>query len=108
MTFCAPPVAAATPPPVPTPPTGASNISANGFPNCSKSSEAFVPPAVLPAPAAPVEPAAVAGAAPNRSTIGAPALLAGGDDKNGFVSAAPAPPAVGEETFDCCKMDEKN
>lgn len=104
MAFCAPPVAAATPPPAFPPPTGASNMSAKGFPNCSKSSEALVPPEAPPAPAAPVVPAAVAGAAPNRSTIGAPALLAGGDDKNGFVSAAPAPPEVGEETFDCWKI----
>lgn len=107
LAFCAPPVVAATPPPAPTPAIGASNISANGFPNCNKSSDAFVPPAApLPLVAA-AAPAAVAGVAPNRSTIGAPAPLAGGDDKNGFVNAAPAPapppPAVGEETLDCWK-----
>lgn len=110
LALCAPPVAAATPPPAPTPPTGASNISANGLPSCSKSSDALVvvpPAAPPPLVAPPTVPAAVAGAAPNRSTIGAPAPLAGGDDKNGFVNAAPAPapppPAVGEETFDCLK-----
>ena len=75
-------------------PEEASNMSANGLPNCNKSSEAFV-----------VAAAAVgcAEAAPNKSTIGAPAELAGGDDKKGFVSAALAPPApllVGEDTLD--------
>lgn len=74
-----------------------SNISANGLPNCSKSSDAFEAEAA----------ADCAGAAPNKSTIGAPAEDAGGDDRNGFVSAAPAPPLlVGEETFDL-KMERK-
>lgn len=62
------------------------------------------------APAAAVEPelAGWAEAAPNKSTIGAPADDAGGDDKNGFVNAAlaAAPPLVGDETLDYKK--EKN
>lgn len=76
----------------------ASNISANGLPNCSKSSEAFVACACGPDAAAA---AGWADAAPNRSTIGWPACAAGGDDRNGFVSAAPAAPLlVGDDSFD--------
>lgn len=93
--------------PVATPPApvarGASNISANGLPNCNKSSEALV------VPAAAVEPVpGCAEAAPNKSTIGWPAAEAGGDDKNGFVNAAlaAAPPLVGEETL-CCFLFKK-
>lgn len=78
----------------------ASNMSANGLPNCSKSSDAFV------ASDCDADAAAAAGcadAAPNRSTIGWPACEAGGDDRNGFVSAALAPAApllVGDDTLD--------
>lgn len=60
---------------------GALNISANGLPNCNKSSEALV--------------AADAGAGtpPNMSTMLALELV--GDDKNGLLSAAD----VGDATF---------
>lgn len=75
----------------------ASNISANGLPNCSRSSEALV---AWPGGAAAAA-AGCADAAPNRSTIGWPAWAAGGDDRNGFVSAAPAAPLlVGDDTLD--------
>lgn len=62
---------------------GAPNISANGFPNCNRSSDAF-------------EFCGGAGAE-NRSTI-LPEFV--GDDKNGLFTAAFAP--CGEPTFDCC------
>lgn len=65
-------------------PAGAPNISANGFPNCSRSSIAFD------GAAPPVAPSA----GPNRSTI--LPELDGGDDKKGFVAAP-----VGDDTFDC-------
>lgn len=61
---------------------GAPNMSANGFPSCNKSSNAFdccCAGCALPS------------AAPNKSTIFPDD--AGGDDKNGFV-------AVGEPIFD--------
>lgn len=92
----APPAAVTFPPLLPL----VSNISANGLPNCSKSSDAFV------ASACGTDAAAAAGwvdAAPNRSTIGWPACAAGGDDRNGFVSAALAPAApllVGDDNLD--------
>lgn len=62
---------------------GAPNISANGFPNCNKSSKAFDGCAGC---------ADAPSAAPNKSTMLPDE--AGGDDKNGFV-------AVGEPIFDC-------
>lgn len=79
----------------------ASNMSANGLPNCSRSSEALVGWAWAWGAAAAA--AGWADAAPNRSTIGWPAWAAGGDDRNGFVSAALAPAApllVGDDTLD--------
>lgn len=90
LALSAAPVAptAAAPPPL------ASNMSAKGLPNCSRSSEALVAAAAA---------AGCADAAPNRSTIGWPACAAGGDDRNGFVSAALAPAApllVGDDTLD--------
>lgn len=66
---------------------GAPNISANGFPNCSKSSDAFA-----------FGGWAEAAVGPNKSTIFA-ALV--GDDKNGLFAAADAPP-VGDVSFVCC------
>lgn len=71
---------------------GAPNISANGFPNCSKSSDAFA-----------FGGWAEAAVGPNRSTIFA-ALV--GDDKNGLFAAADAPP-VGDVNFVCCKIKNK-
>lgn len=65
-------------------PAGAPNISANGLPNCSRSSMAFDGAAPPEAPSA----------GPNRSTI--LPELDGGDDKKGFVAAP-----VGDDTFDC-------
>lgn len=64
---------------------GALNMSANGFPSCNKSSDAF-------------EFAGTADAAvgPNKSTM-FPELV--GDDKNGLFAAADAP--VGDVNFDC-------
>lgn len=84
---------------------GASNMSANGFPNCNKSSEAFVAPTRADVPEELMVPFPVDGteAAPNKSTIGAPAAGAAvGDDKKGFVRAAlaPSPPLVGDDNFD--------
>ncbi len=67
---------------------GAPNISANGFPNCKRSSEAFDGACA----------AAAVLSAPNRSTILAFAADAGGEDKNGFVAAFAAE-LVGDETF---------
>lgn len=64
----------------------APNISANGFPNCSKSSDAFA-----------FGGCAEAAVGPNKSTIFA-ALV--GDDKNGLFAAADAPP-VGDVNFVC-------
>lgn len=61
------------------------NISANGFPNCNKSSDAFVF----------ADGCAPAAGAPNKSTI-FPELV--GDDKNGLLAAADC----GDTTFDCC------
>lgn len=69
---------------------GLPNISANGLPNCSKSSEAF--DCVFCAPA-------VESVPPNRSTIFVDCV---GDDKNGFVAAAVAPlPPVGDVSLVC-------
>lgn len=65
---------------------GAPNISANGFPNCSKSSDAFA-----------FGGCAEAAVGPNKSTIFV-ALV--GDDKNGLFAAADAPP-VGDVNFVC-------
>lgn len=66
------------------------NISANGFPSCNKSSDAFVFPKcdVVSMPVCPV-------GEPNRSTIGAEVCVDGGDDRNGFVRA----PFVGDAIF---------
>lgn len=64
----------------------APNISANGFPNCSRSSDAFA-----------FGGWAEAAVGPNKSTI-FPELV--GDDKNGLFTAADAPP-VGDVNFDC-------
>lgn len=58
----------------------APNISANGFPNCKRSSMAFVGCVWI----------AVGSAPPKRSTPPA------GDDRNGLLTI------VGEPTFDCC------
>lgn len=58
-------------------------MSANGFPNPSKSSEALLGATAADWPSA----------APNKSTILVFAAAAGGDDKNGFVAA------VGDDTF---------
>lgn len=73
---------------------GAPNISANGFPNCSKSSDAFA-----------FGGCAEAAVGPNKSTIFV-ALV--GDDKNGLFAAADAP--VGDVNFVCLieKIDEKD
>lgn len=71
---------------------GLPNISANGFPNCNRSSDAFE-----------LGGTAEAAVGPNKLTI-FPELV--GDDKNGLFTAADAPP-VGDVIFDCClKMDE--
>lgn len=84
-------------------------MSANGLPSCSRSSEAFVAPTAADVPddlallLAPATPAEGTEAAPNKSTIGAPAAVAAvGDDKKGFVRAAlaPSPPLVGDDNFD--------
>lgn len=64
---------------------GLPNISANGFPNCNKSSDAFAFGGWL-----------EAAVGPNKSTI-FPEVV--GDDKNGLFTAAFAPP-VGEANFD--------
>lgn len=72
---------------------GAANISANGFPNCNKSSEAFDEVCAL---------AAVESGGPNKSTIFPE--LAGGDDKNGFVAALAAL-FVGDDTFVCLRIE---
>lgn len=66
---------------------GLPNISANGFPNCNKSSDAFE-----------FGGWAEAAVGPNKSTI-FPEVV--GDDKNGLFAAADAPP-VGDVDFDCC------
>lgn len=67
------------------------NISANGLPSCNKSSDAFeFPICDASIPVCPV-------GEPNRSTMGAEACDAGGDDRNGFVSA----PFVGDAIFVC-------
>lgn len=65
---------------------GLPNISANGFPNCNRSSDAFE-----------FGGRAEAAVGPNKSTI-FPEVV--GDDKNGLFAAADAPP-VGDD-FDCC------
>lgn len=64
----------------------APNISANGFPSCNKSSDAFA-----------FGGWAEAAVGPNKSTI-FPELV--GDDKNGLFTAADAPP-TGDTTFVC-------
>lgn len=69
------------------------NISANGFPNCNKSSEAFA----LELGAALVS----CTGASKRSTMGAE-LAAGAAAKKGFVDGLIPPLAPGDETFDCC------
>lgn len=65
-------------------------MSANGFPNCNKSSDAFDDGGT-----------ADAAVGANKSTI-FPELV--GDDKNGLFAAADAPP-VGDVNFVYCKVE---
>lgn len=70
----------------------APNISANGFPSCNKSSDAFA-----------FGGWADAAVGPNKSTI-LPDVV--GDDKNGLFTAADAPP-VGDVNFVCWKNKDE-
>lgn len=80
---------------------GAAKISANGLPSCRRSSEAFdgavgMASLCLAAPSPLGDP-------PNKSTIGADAWVAGGDDRKGFVDEFVPP---GDETLDCWELCE--
>lgn len=70
---------------------GEPNISANGLPNCSRSSDAFDEYADWFGSVGKLPP-------PNRSTM--LAWVAGGDERNGLLTAAM--PEVGEVSFVCC------
>lgn len=71
---------------------GVPNISANGLPNCSRSSDAFV------AEVSDCSAGLLSVGEPNKSTIGALGCEEVGDDRNGLVNILLL--LVGDATFD--------